>query len=103
MSANEMIEHLKSKFNAEAAQGKDLVFQFMIDDYQNYTLHVKDGACDINEGVDDCADVTLTVAKEDFKAMLNKELNAMTALMSGKLKIQGNPLLAMQLSQLFSF
>jgi len=103
MSANEMIEHLKSKFNPEAAVGKDLVFQFMIEEYHNYTLHVQDGTCDINEGVDERADVTLTVAKDDFKAMLNKELNAMTALMSGKLKIQGNPLLAMQLSQLFSF
>lgn len=102
MSADEIIEQLKSKFNPEAAQGKDLVFQFMIEGYQDYTLHVKDGTCDILEGVADEADVTLIMNKQNFKAMLNKELNAMMALMTGKLKIEGNPLLAMQLSQLFS-
>lgn len=102
MSADEIIEQLKAKFNPEAAQGKDLVFQFMIEGYQNYTLNVKDGTCDIVEGVSDDADVTLSLNKQNFKAMLNKELNAMMALMTGKLKIDGNPLLAMQLSQLFS-
>ncbi|UYZ83821.1 SCP2 sterol-binding domain-containing protein [Entomomonas sp. E2T0] len=102
MSADEIIEQLKSKFNPEAAQGKDLTFQFMIEGYQNYSLKVKDGTCDIVEGIVDNADVTLSMDKQDFKAMLNKELNAMMALMTGKLKIDGNPLLAMQLSQLFS-
>lgn len=103
MSADKIIDELKAKFNPEAAQGKDLTFQFMIADYQNYILHVKEGRCDIKEGVTEEADVVLSMTKEHFKAMLNKELNAMMALMSGKLKIEGNPLLAMQLSQLFSF
>lgn len=103
MSADKIIDELKAKFNPEAAQGKDLTFQFMIKDYQNYILHVKDGSCDIREGITEDADVVLSTTKEHFKAMLNKELNAMMALMSGKLKIEGNPLLAMQLSQLFSF
>ncbi len=102
VKADDIIKQLKSKFNSEAAQGKDLVFQFIIEDYQNYCLKVKDGSCDIIEGIVDGADVTLSTNKENFKAMLNKELNAMMALMSGKLKIDGNPLLAMQLSQLFA-
>lgn len=102
MSADEIIEQLKSKFNPEAAQGKDLVFQFMIENYHNYCLKVKEGTCDIVEGESDEADVTLSMTKDTFKALLNKELNAMMALMTGKLRIDGNPLLAMQLSQLFS-
>lgn len=102
MSADEIIEQLKSKFNPEAAQGKDLVFQFMIEGYHNYALKVKEGTCEIVEGIAEDADVTLTTNKQNFKAMLNKDLNAMMALMTGKLKIDGNPLLAMQLSQLFS-
>lgn len=102
MSADEIIKQLKSKFNPEAAQGKDLIFQFMIEDYQNYCLKIKDGACDIIVGIANDADVILSTNKDYLRAMLNKELNAMMALMTGKLKIEGNPLLAMQLSQLFS-
>lgn len=97
-----LIDKLKSKFNPEAAVGKDLVFQFVIEDDQNYCLNIKEGMCDIIPETVTHADITLTLTEQTLQALLEKEMNALTALMSGKVRIDGNPLLAMQLSQLFS-
>ena len=46
---------------------------------------------------DDPADVTLTASTEVFEAILAGEMNATAAFMSGKLAVDGNMGLAMQL------
>lgn len=46
---------------------------------------------------DDPADVTLTAETEVFRALLEGRLSAMSAYMSGKLKVEGQVSLAMKL------
>ena len=41
----DIVSTMKSKFNASAAAGLDLVFQFNIEDGDNHYLVVKDGTC----------------------------------------------------------
>ena len=49
------------------------------------------------------ADVTITIAAEDFQKYLeNPQANGMQLLFSGKLRMSGNQMLAMRLSKLFS-
>ena len=46
------------------------------------------------------ADCTLTLSQDTLLKLLKGKLNPMTGLMMGKLKVSGNPAVAMKLSQL---
>lgn len=45
------------------------------------------------------ADCTITLSRDDFEALIAGELNPTMAFMSGKLKVDGDMTVAMQLSQ----
>lgn len=45
------------------------------------------------------ADCTITISKDDFEALTAGELNPTMAFMTGKLKVDGDMTIAMQLSQ----
>jgi putative sterol carrier protein len=48
------------------------------------------------------ADVTITIAVEDFQKLLeNPQANGMQLFFAGKLKLAGNPMLAQKLGKLF--
>ena len=47
------------------------------------------------------ADCTVNLTMDDFQALVNGELNPMSAFMSGKLKIDGDMSVAMKLQNLF--
>lgn len=51
---------------------------------------------------DDEAEVTLTASRETFEGILSGDVNPATAFMMGKLKIDGNMGVAMQLGQKLS-
>lgn len=51
---------------------------------------------------DDDADVTLTASAETFEAMMSGDLNPTSAFMSGKLSVDGDMGLAMQLGSVLS-
>jgi len=46
------------------------------------------------------ADCTISVAKDDFIALTNGDLNPMSAFMSGKIKVEGDMGVAMKLQSL---
>lgn len=100
-STAEIIKTLTSKFNASAAAGLDLVFQFNIEDAENYSLTVKDGTCDVQAGENANANVTLIMDSETFKGIATGETDGMQAFMGGKLRAEGDMMLAMKLSELF--
>ncbi len=97
----ETIETMKSKFNADAAAGLDLVFQFDIEDGDTYHLVVKDGSCDVAEGAHDAPNVTLILDSETMVGVMTGELDGMQAFMMGKLRAEGDMMLATKLSELF--
>ena len=101
MSAADIIQNLTSKFNADAAQGLDLIFQFKIEDASNYYLVVTAGTCDVQAGDADEPNVTLIMDSETFKGIATSETDGMQAFMSGNLRAEGDMMLAMKLSELF--
>ena len=100
-TAAEIIEQMNSKFNAGAAAGLDLVFQFNIEDGGVYHLVVNDGTCSIVEGENDDANVTLIMNTETFQGIASGDTDGMQAFMSGQLKVEGDMMLATKLGELF--
>lgn len=97
-------DHIKTytdRFNAAAAAGLDLVFQFNIEDAGNYNLTVKDGTCNVQEGDNADANVTLIMDAETFQGLASGETDGMQAFMMGKLRTEGDMMLAMKLNELF--
>jgi putative sterol carrier protein len=73
--------------------GKSLKIDFKGEGF----IHV-DGAQVTND--DASADCTVVIAREDLEAMVKGELDPMAAMMRGRLKIQGDMSVAMQLQSM---
>lgn len=99
--SNTVIDSLKSRFNPQAAQGMDDIFQFNISDDDDYYMIVQDGSLDIQQGEHDNPSVTLATDRATLKGVMNGEISGMQAFMSGKLKASGNLMLATKLGDLF--
>ena len=99
----EIFGKMPEVFNSDAAQGLDAVFQYEItgDNGGNWRVVVKDGACQVSEGVHESPSVTLTLSGDTWLGIVNKETNGMQAFMSGDLKANGDIMLAQRIEQLF--
>ncbi len=99
----EIFDAMPGAFNAGAAAGLNAVFQFNLEGANggDWNVEIKDGACNVAQGVNASPTVTLKMADSDYVAMTNGELDGMTAFMSGKLKASGDIMLAQRLATLF--
>jgi len=100
-STAEMFNNIGTQFNADAAAGLDVVFQFNINDNDTYHLIVKDGQCDVATGEHQDPSVTLIMDEDTLKEIVSGELNGMQAFMAGRLRTEGDMMLATRLSDLF--
>ena len=89
--------------NADDAKTIGAKYQMNITGEGEWNVDVSSSgpACKEGQGPADC---TITLAAEDFqKLMENPQANGMQLFFSGKLKVSGNPTLAMKLQKLFSY
>lgn len=102
MSVAQVFEKLEKNFNADAASGLDLIFQFNIEDDKNYHLIIKDGTCQLVEGDHDDPSVTLIMNSETLQGVVSGETDGMQAFMAGQLRAEGDMMLATKLGELFT-
>lgn len=87
MSALEILNKLPDAFIPSAAQGTDCVLQFNLSSPAYVT--VSNGACMVTHGLAENPSLKVTISDEHFIQLMQGKLNGMMALMSGKLKVDG--------------
>lgn len=106
-SISDVIASYPTRFNADKAQSLDDVVYMNLTgaDARDVLLHVKNGTLDVQEGAapPESPSLTLKADANDWLAVENGQLNPMTAMMTGKIKMKGNPAFAMKFMGLFGY
>ena len=102
-SVQDVFDNMAGSFNADAAAGVDVVFQFTISGPGggDWYCVIKDGSCTIDSGSHEKPICTIKMTDGDFMAMMGGKLPAMQAFTSGKLKIEGDVMKSQLLEKLF--
>ncbi len=82
------VDMMKDKFDANAAAGLDLVFQFDIEDAQGFNVVVNNGSCEINDGNHSDPSVTLKMGSDTLTGLMDGSVDGMQAFMAGRLSAQ---------------
>jgi len=96
---------MPSVFNAAAAAGKEVSFQFNISGPAggDWFVAVKDGACSVTTGKGDNPTTTIGMADTDFVDLITGKLDGMKAFSAGKLKVGGDMMKSQLIGKLFKF
>ena len=102
-SVNEYFDTLEQRFLPTAAEGLAMVFQWNLtgDNGCDYYATVNDGAMSKEQGVHDNPDVTITISADNYVKLINGKLNGAFAVMTRKLKVRGNVMLAKKMDEIF--
>ena len=100
-SVREFFESLETRADGSSkAAGLNATYLFDIDGAGKWIVRVENGRPSVSEGDGD-ADTTISASEETFLRIVNRELNATSAFMTGKLRVKGDMGNAMKLQQLF--
>lgn len=99
--AKAVFEAMLGRFDADEADDMEAVFQFEIEDGDSYFLNVEDGKCEMGEGEHDDPTVTLEMDLATLQAVMDGSLDGMAAFMQGKIRADGDIMLATKLTQIF--
>jgi putative sterol carrier protein len=103
ITVQELMTRMPRAFKPENAEGVDTVLQYHLtgEEGGDWIVTIKDGQCQVVEGVAEAPNMTLTADSQDYKDVITGKTNAMQAFMMGKLKLAGDLNLAMKLPNFF--
>jgi len=96
-----IFNQMEQRFDASAAEGMDVVFQYRIDEQHHWYVTVAEGRCQVAEGEYEDPTVTLTMDSETLRTVLSGETDGMEAFMTGRIRADGNIIEATRLGALF--
>ncbi len=102
ITVDQIINKFPSRFVAEKAVDFNAVFQFELEDGTDFYLAIADQQCQAIKGEHDDPNITLIMNAATMIEVVNGELDGMSAFMQGRLRAEGNLLLAPKLGELFS-
>ncbi|GAB6154233.1 hypothetical protein JCM17380_29830 [Desulfosporosinus burensis] len=103
MSVTAELNALVEKMNANPEhikEEKDRVFQINLEESGSLQIVLKSGQVEVVEGNVHNAEVTLILNEKNFSKLLNDNLNATMAFMTGSLKVEGKMGLALKLQEI---
>jgi putative sterol carrier protein len=102
-TVKETFDAMPETFQPEAAAGVNEVFQFDItgEGGGKWYAEVKDGELEVVEGQHAEPSLTITMAAQDYLAMVEGKLHGQVAFMTGKLKLKGDFALAVKMNKIF--
>jgi len=100
-TVQEFFETLPARADASKTAGMSHSYAFDIEGAGQWTVKVEDGSVSVVDGLEDAADVTISVSQEVFEKIIDGEQNPTSAYMTGKLRLKGDMGAAMKLQKLF--
>ena len=100
MTAQEFLASLPTKVNPEALANIETVLHFDLKGATPYTVKVENGQLEVVEGLIGTPKCVVSTTPETLMKLVNREENAMMAMMTGKIKIS-NPGEMLKYAQMF--
>jgi alkyl sulfatase BDS1-like metallo-beta-lactamase superfamily hydrolase len=84
-------------------QRVNAVYQFHVlgEDGGAWVVDLKNGAGDVWAGQHDAADCIISMSRDDFLALATGQINPLNAFMQGRIRVQGDIMMATRLQSLF--
>ncbi len=103
MTMGELFESLAGRLNPTAAGNMTRILQWNItgEEAGVWAFQIDNGVGHLIPGGVEKPDITFTISDTDWAAIAEGRQDAMKAFMAGKLKVDGNMMLAMKVPQLF--
>ena len=95
MTAKDLLRRMPELLDKDAAGDTDAVIQYDISEPMYQVL--KGGELSVHEGQADSPDLIISMADDDLVKLFRGELSGMSAFMSGKVRLQGDMMLAQRL------
>jgi putative sterol carrier protein len=100
-SITAFFDTLPSRIDPARVAGNDTVFAFDIAGAGAWTVRLGGGTPSVESGLAADASCTILAKAQHFEEILDGRRNAMTAFMTGKLKVKGDMAAATQLKEIF--
>ena len=100
----QIFEGMRDSFKPEAAKDVNATVQYDIDTgegVKQWSVTFADGSCSVSESATDSPRLTIAVGLVDFVRLIFNQAQGPQLFMSGKMKLQGDMMWAMQMQNYF--
>lgn len=88
---------MNKRIQGKAAIGKTI--SFMLKDEGTLRIDGREAPVTLSRS-DEPSDATMVISADDLEGLLNGTINAQSLMMTGRAKLEGNPMIAMKLREL---